>query len=119
MINSFYMPSLLQRVIELNYIHMHYNANAMRKIEVGNQKVSSISKTCNGARTVHAFTLASTKIRVFLIQGFKLCCKFVGLCVCSDQALNWRFNSSFSVRRKHREYTADQFSNRVFLLGEV
>lgn len=29
------MPSLLQRVIALNYIHMHYNANAIREIEVG------------------------------------------------------------------------------------
>ena len=30
------MPSLLQQVIALNYIHMHYNANAIREIEVGN-----------------------------------------------------------------------------------
>lgn len=59
------MPSLLQRVIALNYIHIHYNANAMKEIEVGNYKVSSSSKTCPGARTVHAFTLASTKIRGF------------------------------------------------------
>lgn len=25
------MPSLLQRVIAINYIHMHYNANAIRE----------------------------------------------------------------------------------------